>query len=538
MVLAESKKWVVEYSCQLKKGHSIANARKQMKRAANPKIQLNLGDPSITLLHRAGMAGLWMTLKKLKQIYPTPAQRIGRLTWQLTPCSISLDWEGQDFTVLDWLLKQSFQISDEGLISLTGLNPEKMDIQTKIIIHQGITETFTQHNKFFKSAGQEFKQLTIDGVELRVDYKKAAWYAHQHFAKYLCDQYGQLLQELVGITGWLYPGAVVRHYAFQKETKFEEKTEHALALLFAPVACQYFAIRAHTNPQDTKYVLVVPEVIDLELCAQYFWSLNNLNYKDFHVSSLGDAGLKFLTYETTQQATSNFIKRCQAISFSTVPWSKQQKTRTEIVFIELNSSVSSLYKLSCICFSKYQLVFYKNQLFILSSLVKGIIANNLVMGFPWWTNFSLKIKNNKLFQENVHDYIGIYQMIQQYEWDIEAQKLFVKACHEALQKIYTKIYSRTKEGEYAQIERENTRILSQLRRCTNAGNFRKFIAEFWATAGQISILEEHWAELLPLTTGMGNWKVARDLTFIAIASYPRSKTKETELLKTSELNAE
>ncbi|WP_189524940.1 hypothetical protein [Nostoc sp. 'Peltigera membranacea cyanobiont' 232] len=39
----------------------------------NPKIQLNLGDPSITWIHRAGIAGLWMTLKQLEKLYPIPA---------------------------------------------------------------------------------------------------------------------------------------------------------------------------------------------------------------------------------------------------------------------------------------------------------------------------------------------------------------------------------------------------------------------------------------------------------------------------------
>ncbi|MBD2359776.1 type I-MYXAN CRISPR-associated Cas8a1/Cmx1 [Anabaena minutissima FACHB-250] len=511
-----------------------------MKRAANPKIQLNLGDPSMTLLHRAGVAGLWMTLKKLEKIYPTPAQRIGNLTWLLTPRCISLDWEGQDFTVLDWLLKQSFQISHEGLISLTGLDSQNMDIQNQLIIHQGITATFTQHNKFFKSAGQQSKQLIIDGIQLRVDYKKAASYAHQHFAKHLCDEYGQFLEEPIGIRGWLYPGAVVRHYAFKEQTAFEEKAEYALALLFAPVACQYFVLRSHTEPSHTNYVLLVPEVIDLELYAEYLWCLSNLDYKHFHVSSLGDAGLKFLTYETTQMPTSNFLKRCQIISFSTKAWSERQKTRAEIATIELNSSIGYFYKLSCICFPECQVILYKNQHCLLPSLIKGIIANNLAMGWPWWANWISFIKNNKSFKQFTDEYTGINQMIQDSEWEIEAQKLFIQACHEALRKIYAKIYSRTKEGEYAQIERENTRILSQLKRCTNADNFRKFIAEFWGRAGQIAILEEHWMELLPLTTGIGNWKVARDLTFIAMASYPKNKITEVEVKPSqiSELNTE
>lgn len=239
-------------------------------------------------------------------------------------------------------------------------------------------------------------------------------------------------------------------------------------------------------------------------------------------------------------ANSNFLNRCKVVCFSTKSWSEQQKTRAEIAIIELNSSVSYLYKLSCICFPKYQIVLYKNQYFLVTSLIKGIIANNLVMGFSWWANWISIIKNNKSFKQLTDEYIGINKMIQELEWDIEAQKLFIQACHEALKKIYAKIYSRTKEGEYAQIERANTRILSQLKRCTNAENFRKFIAEFWGMAGQMTILEEHWVELLPLTTGIGNWKVARDLTFIAIASYPKNKITEVEVKspQLSELNRE
>lgn len=77
-------------------------------------------------------------------------------------------------------------------------------------------------------------------------------------------------------------------------------------------------------------------------------------------------------------------------------------------------------------------------------------------------------------------------MIQKTEWNIESQKIFIQVCHEALKIRYAKIYSRKKEDDYAQIERENIRISSQLKRCTNSENFRKFISEFWGKTGQIS----------------------------------------------------
>ncbi len=423
-----------------------------------------------------------------------------------------------------------------------------MDIPTQVVIHQGITGTFLQHNKFFKSAGKESKLLSVDGIKFVVEYKKAAFYAHQHFAKKLCDEHGQFLQEPIGVAGWLYPGAVVRHAAFNKQTKFEEKPEHALALLFAPVACQYFIMRSplgrsaslsHTQPQQTQYALVIPKVTDLEIYAQRCQVLGNLGYKNYHVSSLGDAGLRFLTYETTiELARHNQVKRCQVILFGTVAWSEQQKTRTEIAIVEATEEVDFHYKLSCSCFHKFQVVSYKNENFVIPSLAQGIIADNLAMGLSWWANFYTKVKNNNLFKQIAYESQGIYNMIQNTEWNIEAQKLFIKACHEALKKIYAKIYGRTNEGEYAQIERENTRILSQLGRCTNAENFRKFIAEFWGRSGQISILEEYWEELLPLTTGTMDWKVARDLTFIALASYPKSKTAEARLSEKGEINSE
>ncbi|MEH2125718.1 MAG: type I-MYXAN CRISPR-associated Cas8a1/Cmx1 [Nostoc sp.] len=505
----------------------------------NPKIQLNLGDPSITWIHRVGIAGLWMTLKQLEKLYPIPTERPGNLTWFLSPRSISLEWQGEDFIVLDWLLKQSFQINEEGLISLIGLNTHSINIETQINIHLGITATFLQHNQVVKFKGKKSKSLKVDGVdgiEIDIEYKKAVSYAHQHFAKQLCDEQGKFLQQSIGVVGWLYPGSIVRHVAFTKETKFEEKPQLAFALLYAPVACHYFVLRSHAQPQHPQYALVIPEVANLEIYAQQYWSLGNLDYKYFHISSLGDAALRFLTDKTT--AIPNQVKRCQVILFGTVVWSKQQKTRTQIAVVEATEIINIVYKVSCISFPEYRVINYQNKNFIISNAIKGIIADNLVKGFLWWNDLYIKILNLNLFKFSFYEDRGIYKMIQHSKWDIEAQKLFIQACHEAFKKIYAKIYDRTKEGQYAQIERENIRILSQLGRCINVENFRKFIAEFWGRAGQLSILEEHWEELLPLTSGIMDWKVARDLTFIAIASYPRSKNINTKISEKAELDNE
>jgi CRISPR-associated protein Cas8a1/Csx13 len=499
----------------------------------NPKIQLDLANPSMTLLHRAGIAGLWMTLRQLEKQYPTPAERVGNLNWVLADCSISLSWQEEDFAVLDWLFKESFQISDEGLICLTGLNPQAINIENKLNMHLGIRNTFLQHNKFFKSAGIESKDLIVDGIKITVEYQKAKSYAHQDFAKYLCNKNGELLSHTIGVTGWLYPGAVVRHSAFEKHTKFEESVALAIALLFAPVACQYFFVRSQIQIKQKKYALVIPEVTDLELFAQSYGNLGNLSYKYFYVSSLGEAGLKFLSHPIATTNKNLYIKICQVISFGKVTWSKQQKTRMEIISVNATEKALFYYKLSCRYFSECKIIYISEdeKSFIIGNYIQGIIANNLTNNLPWWVNFTLKSVQNNLFQDIFYQNQGFYNMIQETEWDIESQKIYVQACHEALKKRYAKIYSHTKEDEYAQIERENTRITSQLGRCTNFENFRKFISEFWGKTGQLSTLEEHWQILLPIISGKTGWKIARDLTFIALASYPRNKTKKDDTSK-------
>ena len=126
------------------------------------KIELSLSDPGMTMLHRAGVAGLYMTLKALAKRYPTLKSRQGNFKWVLTKNSICLYWKGNDYEALDWLFQESFQISSNGLISLTGL--PSLSWESQLAIHVGIKNTFLQHNQFFKSTGDGTEYLTMDNL--------------------------------------------------------------------------------------------------------------------------------------------------------------------------------------------------------------------------------------------------------------------------------------------------------------------------------------------------------------------------------------
>ncbi|MGK7947724.1 MAG: CRISPR-associated protein Cas8a1/Csx13, partial [Xenococcaceae cyanobacterium] len=162
-------------------------------------------------------------------------------------------------------------------------------------------------------------------------------------------------------------------------------------------------------------------------------------------------------------------------------------------------------------------------------IIRELISENLARGFPWWHNFAHAVRSKDLYKLVSYEREGLQEMVKNADWDEEAQKLFVKACHEALLKIYGKLYSRAKEGEYVQIERENERIRSSLIRCLNSEDFRHFMtANFWTKGGNISILAEYWEELMPLTTKPNNWKLARDLALLALASYKSKKQQQEE----------
>lgn len=494
---------------------------------APSRIELHLNHPSMAMLHRAGLAGLWMTLQKLEKRSSRDTQKPGNLSWLLSPHSVSLTWEGDDdFTVLDWLLKQSFQTDRNGLIALTGAGLQSKDNQAQLAIHNGITETFLQHNKFLNAPQRETKILRICGKEIEVKYKKVNSYAHQSFASTLCDQKGHLLTESVAIAGWLYPGAVVRHARFGKATKFEEVPKLAFALLFAPVACWYFILPKYLQRGLAQYALVIPDVTNLEQYATRFWKLKNRSYLDFYASGVGDAGLQFLADQTAAQLQQSSSMRCQVIPFGEATGSSQQKSRIEIINLEVTDEVLGLYKMSRKIFVSDKTTRYLDWPSAIPSHAHRMITENLARGRLWWSGFHEYVNQQSSLQGISYEWKGLFFMTENSQWDDQGKKLFIKTCHKALAEIYAEVYDRTAEDRYPNIERKNERFRAALNRCRDAHTLRHCISSFFAEASYNALLQDHWEELFPLITGELDWRVTRDLVLLALATYPRVKNAE------------
>jgi CRISPR-associated protein Cas8a1/Csx13 len=489
------------------------------------QIELNLSNPSFTFLHRAGLAGLWMTLKQLEKEKVIVPQG---LTWELSRRGVILNWEGNDKVALEWLLSESFQIND-GLISLRGLDSQTMIKYAQIILHQGILGTFLQHNSTHKSLGVKTESLRLDEIEIPVTYKMLQSYVYQEFAIALCDKEGKFLTKPISVAGWLNPGAVVRHIAFSADTSFQESPENALILLFAPIACYYYILHSQLRDKRALYALVIPEIIDLEKFAQKKQQdkARLATYKDFHACSLGDAALRFLTDETTTEIARKFyVPRCQVLTLGSVPWATQQKTRTDLYLVEATDQVCQTYKV-CRNELRDRDIAGKKGGFIAPSFARELICENLARGKPWYSGIADKVNSNELFQKLTYERGGLFRMIEKVDWD-ELERLFVQACHEAIRYTYGKVAKNTKEGDVLNFERVTIRIRTGLGRCKNSETFREFMMDFWSRAGRIPTLQEHWSDLRKLVMDEKQWKKGRDLALLALASYKGKETTDKE----------
>lgn len=522
-------------------------------------LTFDLADPQMTLMHRVGLAGLYMTLQQLDRDKDRdkknsdPNSQIP-LQWEFNKRSITLRWQGKDIDAMTWLLQESFQL-ENGMICLRGLDAKKMPVQYLAIVHQGILGTLLQHNSTHKKISIKTSIYYEDeeSYPLIIQYKELQSYVYQNFAQDLCDKKtGNLSQKPISIAGWLNPGAVVRHTSFPGDTSFEEPAHLALILLFASVACCYFVLRSNLREQKAQYALVIPEIRDLEQYAQYRRKLRNQSFKEFWASSLADAGFQFLTMADKMIKKSKSSKQfkeqeypvpsCQVITMGTVAWSTQQKTRTDIYLVSTDGNkgkkAARTYQVSREYLEgKIVRMDRRGESFISPSLARELIADNLARGKPWYTDFSCKIASNDLFEKLTYEREGLNQMIQsnKVEWNEklkiegkESDRLFVEACHEALSYTYGQLSSRTKDDEQIRFDKVNERFRTRLVRCKNGNNLREFIMDFWARAGRLPTVQANWEILIQLITN--DWKAARDLALLALVSY---KGKENSAMISS-----
>lgn len=361
--------------------------------------------------------------------------------------------------------------------------------------------------------------MEVDETPLILRYHKVTKYRHQN-AKFSVSEVNRL-------AGWHFPGGAVRHVGLgQDSTALEDPPARALALRFALIGAIYFALRR--AGARTHYALVLPEISDLNRYAEARTCFLRYGVQQLHLSGTAEAGLRVLAELQASGLLQDIDSAvCRVISFGTVPWSSQQKTRIELFTVRAASERALRTFAICQRFFTARLV--KPQIgepFWDIPQIPDLVAQNLSDARAWWEGFAEFVSDQER-RKHVFRYErgGLAKMVEAKDAFPEGpERTFVLACQEALRRRMGRKFARPGGADWGN-EFEKVRV--SIARCKNLASFRETITDFWSRGGSLhkgkdSLLQASsswWHEVLPLFNDK-NWRKAKDLALLALASYP------------------
>ncbi len=504
-------------------------------------LKIGLFDPGMTALHRVGLAGLYMTLKRIN-----PELFEGALTWELSERQVVIRWTGDMQERFDLLFKESFGTDDMGLLSFAAHRGHAMSSTARIALSEAVRMSFLQHNKqnmIPKGTPDRTLSLQLDDKTVLVSYKPFVnAYAHSIAAKDMPS--GKKIGQPVVVKGWLYPGAAERHVGVSG-TEIEEPLERYMCLLYAPTASLYFRLRHRNldgkNDERRGTAVVVPHVRDLAKYERCFSRYLTSPVERLTADGIGDAGLVALvTLAASDSLESLGVTGCTGYTMGTVDWAKQQKTRTAVLEIGLASQdMLRKFETAYKNLGNRQVVNQPKpskkepnppaRMFVAPSLCRGVLAENIACGREWFRGFAQLTKNKKLFGYVLYERGGLNKMLHEIRWDTEADKKLVEAIHVAMRNRFGKIAVQAKtRGEAVRFDREFERLRTGLMRAKNVQTLRSEMADIFARGGINAVLQDEWRQVLPLMTG-ADWQRTRDLALLALASYAGKEATTIEI---------
>jgi len=499
------------------------------------QLTIGLFDLGMTALHKAGLAGLWMTLEAIERENNGQAALPGG-SWQRSPTSVTLRWDDNPKTFFRQLFERSFKLDNEGRIWFPALGEPASHPEHAVVLQEAILGSFLQHARTRNAdkASEPTGHIAIEIDQTSVVYKfhRVRRYAHQKAA---FDP-----GKPNSLAGWLYPGGAVRHVGLgQTSTALQEPPGRALALHFAPVGVVFFQINSRSAGIKPRYAVVIPEIVDLEAYARMRATFVQYGVQKLLASGSADAGFRVLAeLESAGLLPRLRAPACRIISFGTVPWASQQKTRVHLMTVRALSREHLRAFAACRQLLPVRLVKpEKAPPFWDVPLIPDLVARNLTQGKQWWEGFAVFVAD-PVRRDHVFSFEkgGLAQMVEDKTLLPEGpERTFVLACHEAWRRRMAQIGEKAKrEGSSFrdQVNREFVRLRTTFARCKNAAATREAITDFWARAGgPLEALQgPGWQAILPLF-GEKQWRKAKDLALLALASYRPATSEEAEALE-------
>ncbi len=491
----------------------------------NGSMTIDLFGPGMTLLHKAGLAGLWMTLKALEEENNGKAE-LEWGCWERNSTSVKFVWTKREF--FNELFERSFKIDKNGLIWFPALGEPAANAAHAVILQKTILGTFLQHGRSREAdkAGDPkgIISIEIDASPYPYKFHRISNYAHQklRFNPATINK----------LAGWCFPGGAVRHENI-KDTTLKEPGCSYLALCYAPAGVIYFEILSRTTGVKPRYALVLPEISNLDEYSDFRETYIKYSVEQFFVSGVAEAGLRVVSELKRKMQNSPISSYCRVMSFGTLPWSKQQKSRIGMLTIQGLPEKSLLVFKICMSFFRAELIKRdKGEPFWDAPQMPELIAINLAGGREWWNGFADFVSDSEKCK-HIYSYEkgGLMNMVEEKRaFPDGPERIFVMACHEAWNRRLGKLGEKARRERTSftdLVGREFEKARVTFSRCKNAATLREAVTDFWSRAGSpIKELQEGWHDILPLLDEK-NWLKGKDLALLALASY---KPKHKELL--------
>ncbi len=466
---------------------------------------LSIFDPNTLLPHRAGIAGLALALSAIKA---TDAP----LEWEVTEEAVKLAWEGSDLEAVKWLLQQTYR-SDQGYLEVPAL---KLDQQGRYIFTEGVISTFLQHSKQRNREKQTVPLAFLvedDKPAIRIDYHPVIDCYYTRDFKEAFNSKGVFKKE-IPLKGHHLPGLVECFV----NGAYMESSIGFLALLFLPLACGYYQLPGYRS------AVVIPEVRNLKEWVNLRRKMPGRTYRSFRSSSAGESALNFLLREKLVEDSQQFrIDYCEVYQLGSQPWDGNQSYLKQAVHrVQVKEQVLGLYEVaSRLLPPRVKLKQDGNSTWLAESKVLALISDNLIANKVWYIGFFEFYKATTIYPE---DRRGLVVMTEHLNAD---EKILFDAVQGAFSSyLREQIIQAKNQGRPLDYGQVTDKVIYRFQRPGTQQQFAtalvKFISNFRSSAARgVGLQISSWLHQEE------NWRKARDLTLLAIATY-QGKSKEEE----------
>jgi CRISPR-associated protein Cas8a1/Csx13 len=493
----------------------------------------------MSALHRAGLAGLWMTLKAFEMNGTDKLLAKEGGSWTTSDDEVILKVNGEPGKFFDALIRESFKVDRDGRVWFPALGEPRDHPEASALLNDCLLGTFLQHPRVRKADPAAkptgITTVTIDDIERPLNFRKIWEYQHQKVRIKKMD-------DPQPFVSWLYPGSAVRHEAFDV-TGMQGSLEQFLPLLYSIIGVLYFIVKKRGI--GTQYAIVIPDVANLSEYALYRRKYAPKDERELTVSGAGEAALRLLaTLKAEKLMNAVGSTACRVMIFGKVKWNKQQKARVQVFDVRRELTNLDTYEMCRQLFRPRQVELKAGGYFWDFPQVPELVAKNLLLARPWWRDFSIFI-SNKDVGDHIYGtgkealYKGEREELAKMVADTVKKPMngdvlevteaaFVEACQEAWRRRLGAL-SQTAQDSGADfgnlVRKELIRTRLSFSKCKNEATFRETITDFWARAGSVPSLQSNWRGVLALLNA--DWRLAKDLALLALASYASKEEEET-----------